>query len=480
MGKDHVAPRHHRKIDGVDRERGSVSERDHETATVGLLPESPRPLGDAPARDDQQIRPGRRERRAFRAEARRGPAQGVREGARLPLVVGLAVGERPDARRCRVLARAASDEVMAVVGEVAAACREQLPAHVRMPDGGRLEMRSPPVRRERRPGRRIEESTARRRLTAHRGEHEAPRALEQRRDDPRDVPDRQALEPVHADDALAVRPPIPSVGEPLEQPHPPLDVEAEASGMRLGLAAQVGQQLDEAPPLRLADQGLDGLRDLPGCADPARQLAARDPLEARAPRGEPLARRIPAEELEAAGDRLSLEVVPQCGVGALLIDEALGKRSPGLGVQGRVVQQVALARDELLVARVPAGREIAAETRRLRGLAQERALPGVPGLVEGPDRGHPLAVDQHDRGFGVRDREMACGPEIEIEEPTGVGQVDLVLVVVDRAATAEGQGGDREAVVREARRPAAAIEAFELRHEVDAHLAAGSRTFSIE
>ena len=66
---------------------------------------------------------------------------------------------------------------------------------------------------------------------------------------------------------------------------------------------------------------------------------------------EELARGVAAKELEAPGDGLALELVPQLGVAALLIDETLREGAPGLGVEGRVVQQMAAPWNELIVAK---------------------------------------------------------------------------------------------------------------------------------
>ena len=138
-----------------------------------------------------------------------------------------------------------------------------------------------------------------------------------------------------------------------------------------------------------------------------------------------------------------------------------------------VVEQVASARLELLVPCVPTRIEIAPQPRLLRSLAEQRSLPSALRFFEGPDRRHALAIEEHDGGFGVGDRKMGRAPEVEVEEDAGVGQVDLVLVVVDRAPPRLLEGRDREAVVGEAGGPALAIEARELGHHVDSHFATG-------
>ena len=55
----------------------------------------------------------------------------------------------------------------------------------------------------------------------------------------------------------------------------------------------------------------------------------------------------------------------------------------------------------------------------------------------------------------------------QVEQKCGIGQVDLVDVVVDRLAGPSREVGDGEAVAGEARAPAAAVEAGHILHQVD-------------
>jgi hypothetical protein len=66
------------------------------------------------------------------------------------------------------------------------------------------------------------------------------------------------------------------------------------------------------------------------------------------------------KELETLRDRFALELMPQLGVSPIQIYKAFGKGTPGLGMQGRIVEQMALAGLELLVPGIPTGIEIAA------------------------------------------------------------------------------------------------------------------------
>ena len=56
---------------------------------------------------------------------------------------------------------------------------------------------------------------------------------------------------------------------------------------------------------------------------------------------------------------------------------------------------------------------------------------------------------------------------VEVEEQAGVGKVDLVDVIVDRAAVAAGQLRNGEAIVREAGTPTAPVESRQVAQHVD-------------
>ena len=94
-------------------------------------------------------------------------------------------------------------------------------------------------------------------------------------------------------------------------------------------------------------------------------------------------------------------------------------------------------------------------------------------FLEAPKGRELLAVEEHHGRFLVVDAEDRGLAHGRIEEFGGVGEIDLVNIVVDRPALVTGQRRNGIAIVGKPGLPLASVEAFEILHEVDLVAATG-------
>ena len=99
------------------------------------------------------------------------------------------------------------------------------------------------------------------------------------------------------------------------------------------------------------------------------------------------------------------------------------------------------------------------------GLQAFAALPS--GGFRRPDCRHARAVDEHHRGVAVVHGQIAVAVEDGIEQFRGVGQIDLIHVVVDGAALTAREVRNGKTVVGKAGQPAAPPKARQVLHQMD-------------
>ena len=88
-------------------------------------------------------------------------------------------------------------------------------------------------------------------------------------------------------------------------------------------------------------------------------------------------------------------------------------------------------------------------------------------LLQLPDLGHPGAINQHHGGFALVDAEHSLSLHVHIEQCCRVAEINLVDVVVDRAAVKPSECRYGVAIVGEASLPAAPVEAGKVFHQID-------------
>ena len=98
----------------------------------------------------------------------------------------------------------------------------------------------------------------------------------------------------------------------------------------------------------------------------------------------------------------------------------------------------------------------------LQGLA---ALPS--GGLRRPDFRHACTVDQHHRGVAAVHGQIAVAVQVGVEQFRGIGQIDLIHVVVDGTALTPREVRNGKAVVGKARQPAATPKARQALHQMD-------------
>ena len=133
-------------------------------------------------------------------------------------------------------------------------------------------------------------------------------------------------------------------------------------------------------------------------------------------------------------------------------------------MQRREVQQLAVPLAEFVVASVPLGWQVAVQG---GGTVQELAFGRGARAAQLPHACHACAVDEHHRGVFARQGKKAAVPEVAIEQQARIGEIDLVDVVVDRAARVAGEIGDGKPVVAETGGPGRPVEAGQVFHQDD-------------
>ena len=303
-------------------------------------------------------------------------------------------------------------------------------------------------------------------LGAHGRADEPIGSPEQLRDRPRDVVGGKVLEACEADHAVV------AVGTGCGVPGAQKSgqggalgaIDLPTLGIQSRLAGGAGRHQQEALGLGSSRQIANGFIDLMGGGGVG---LGRSPLQRRVGRGPERGRLVPVEDLEAGPIGARLEVEPERAEGMVAVYEALGERAPGLGVERRVVEQLGVPLSVFrFVPGMPGGGQRAAFPRRETAV-EEAVFAASLGVAQGPDPRHPLAIDQHHGGVPIRDRQVAVAVHVQIEQLGGIGEIDLILVVVDGAPPPSGVVGNRKPVVREARRPEPFPIAGQILHQVD-------------
>ena len=173
------------------------------------------------------------------------------------------------------------------------------------------------------------------------------------------------------------------------------------------------------------------------------------------------------ERQEPGGVRLALEAMPELAHGVGLVDVLAREGPPGLPVDRREVNQPAAVRVVLHVAGVPLRIELPPQARRQPcPVVQRPPLLALRG-PDVPDAAHAGAVDQHHGGIHLADREIAVLAHLGVEQVGRILEIDLVDVVVDRAAVEAGELGNGKAVIGEPGQPLVSPKAGDVLHQVD-------------
>ena len=124
-------------------------------------------------------------------------------------------------------------------------------------------------------------------------------------------------------------------------------------------------------------------------------------------------------------------------------------------------------RRKLVIPRVPFGRQASPQLFIMHGLAEKSVFLAALGIIERPMLDHFFTVDQHDGSFTLGNAQHAGATHIEVKHFTRISKIELVNIVINRAALAPAHCWNAIAVIGKAGFPARTVIAFKVFHEID-------------